>query len=56
MSDVLLIKIIVAAAAWTFGWIGYFSTTGSDPHIKNIAIVFAPWIIMFVYFMFFWWP
>jgi len=55
MIDVLIIKALMLSMLWTLGWGSYFAEIDAYPNAKNLSIVFAPWIVIFIYIMFFWW-
>ena len=55
MTDVLIIKGLFLSVVWTLGWLGRFTYTSAEVSLKNISIALAPWIVLTVYFLFFWW-
>lgn len=55
MTSVILIKYLLLSLMWTFGVLLYFVYKSIDPTTKRMLFCFAPWIPLFLYFMFFWW-
>jgi len=55
MTDVLIIKGLFLSVMWTLCWLACFAHTSADVSLKNISIALAPWIVLTVYFLFFWW-
>jgi hypothetical protein len=55
MIGVIVIKILLLSLMWTLGWCFYFAQHNAETDLKNISIAGAPWIVMFIYIMLFWW-
>ena len=55
MMDVLVVKYVIVGIAWTIGFLMWFENTSADVNAKNVSIAFAPWIIVALYFLLFWW-
>lgn len=55
MMDVLIVKYLIISGMWTLGCIMRFMYIDVDPSAKNMSIALAPWIPIFLYFLFFWW-
>ena len=55
MTGLIVVKILMVSILWTAGWIAWFVHTNADVSLKNHCIAFAPLILMFLYFLFFWW-
>lgn len=55
MTGVLVIKGVLLSLMWTFGWCLRFIKTNAEPTVKNLCIMSAPWILAFLYILFFWW-
>lgn len=55
MTGVLIIKYLIVGIMWTVGWTFRFAYTNADVNPKNLGIVLAPWIIVLLYFLLFWW-
>jgi hypothetical protein len=53
LGSVLILKLLLASALWTFVWLMRFAYTGAEPNRKNMLIVFWPWVLMIVYFFLF---
>jgi len=55
LGSVLILKLLLASALWTFGWTMRFIYTGADPNFKNMIFLLWPWILMILYVFIFWW-
>ena len=55
MIGVIVIKLVLLSLLWSACWCFYFAKHIADVNFKNLSIVCAPWILMFVYIMLFWW-
>lgn len=55
MISVLVIKYVIVGFIWTIGWVFHFARTYADVNPKNLGIALAPWIIVALYFLLFWW-
>ncbi len=54
-ASVIFLKVILASAIWTLFWLMRFTVNNAEPNGRRLAIVFAPWIVMFLYVFLFWW-
>ncbi len=55
MAGVFIIKYVIVGLMWTIGWVFHFGRTYADVNPKNLGIAMAPWILVAVYFLLFWW-
>lgn len=55
MTEVIIVKFFIVSVIWTGCWLARFTYLGAEPSRKNLLIVFAPWIILVLYFLIFWW-
>jgi hypothetical protein len=55
MTRVIVVKIILLSLLWSLGWCFHFMKTNAEANAKNLSIMGAPFIAMFVYIMLFWW-
>ena len=55
MALVLFVKGVIIGVMWTLGCIMRFMYTDADASTKNLSIAFAPWILVALYFLLFWW-
>jgi hypothetical protein len=55
MTGVLIVKATILGIMWTIGWLTWFAHTYADVNPKNLGIAFAPWIMVVLYFLLFWW-
>lgn len=55
MFGVILIKVMVLSVLWVFAWLARFTAINAPITLKNISIVFAPFIVFIVYVLIFWW-
>lgn len=55
MTGIIVVKMLMVSILWTAGWIVRFVHTDAAPNLKNHCIAFAPLILLFLYFLFFWW-
>lgn len=55
MTEVIAIKIVLLSLLWSAGWSFHFAKKAADTNAKNMSIVGAPFIVMFIYIMLFWW-
>jgi hypothetical protein len=55
MISLLILKTVVLSFVWTVGSFMYFVTREDNPTTKRVLIIFAPWISMLSYFLFFYW-
>lgn len=51
----IVIKALLNAVIWFFGWLIYFAITSAPFTLLNFGIAFAPLILAYLYFMFFVW-
>lgn len=51
----ILIKAILTAVIWAFGWLLYFASINTPFTLINFGIAFAPLILAYLYFMIFVW-
>jgi hypothetical protein len=55
MTVVLVTKILMLSLIWTGYWVFTYSEAAAPIDRKTLSIAFAPWIVMFVCIMLFWW-
>ncbi len=55
MVGVILVKVAILSVLWTFAWLARFTAIAAPITLKNISIVFAPFIVFIVYILVFWW-
>ena len=55
MNEVIIVKLIILSIVWFYGCLIYMIRNNKPGNLKNTAIVIAPLILWFLYFMLFWW-
>ncbi len=55
MEFILIVKIILMSFVWTIGWTWRFAIKNTEVNVKSIGVAYAPWILMLLYFLLFWW-
>lgn len=55
MTGIFIVKALLASLAWMLGAVIYMHSNDKPVNSANLLVVFAPWVVWFLYIMLFWW-